>query len=69
MLISALEDGRQQLALENLNSPLLIKAQTNYSFTAIKGGKYNIKWMANETPKIEQFKRDNPRDLLPEILS
>lgn len=48
---------------------LLKKAKINHSFTAIKGGKHNTKWMSDETPKIEQFKRDNPRDPLPDNLS
>jgi predicted esterase len=47
----------------------LEEAEVGHVFTAIENGGHNTRWMADETPKIEQFKLDNPRDPLPEILS
>jgi predicted esterase len=47
----------------------LEKGEVGHVFTAIENGGHNTRWMSDESPKIEQFKLDNPRDPLPENLS
>ena len=45
---------------------ILKQAQINYIFKPIAGGGHNTNWLPDESPMIEQFKLDNPRDPFPE---
>lgn len=45
---------------------ILEQAEVNYIFTPIAGGGHNTNWLPEESPMIEQFKLDNPRDPFPE---
>ena len=47
---------------------ILKDMEVHHVFTAIENGGHNTRWMGDETPKLEQFKLDNPRDPLPETL-
>jgi poly(3-hydroxybutyrate) depolymerase len=42
------------------------QANINHVFRAIVGGGHNTRWLPEESAAIEQFKRDNPRDPLPD---
>lgn len=45
---------------------VLQEAGINHVFKAIEGGGHNTNWLPAETAAIEQFKRDNRRDPLPD---
>lgn len=45
---------------------ILEQAKVNYIFKPIPGGGHNTNWLPEESPMIEQFKLDNPRDPFPE---
>ena len=47
---------------------VLRDADINYVFKVIEGGGHNTAWLSDETDKIEQFKRDNPRDPFPDTV-
>jgi hypothetical protein len=46
----------------------LREAEISHEFTSIEGGGHNTQWLPEESPKIEQFKLDNPRDPLPDLV-
>jgi len=45
---------------------VLQEAGINHVFKAIEGGGHNTNWLPDESAAIEQFKRDNARDPLPD---
>lgn len=45
---------------------ILEQAKINHIFKPIAGGGHNTNWLPEESPMIEQFKLDNPRDPFPE---
>ena len=47
---------------------ILIEAGVDHIWKVIPGGGHNTNWLPAETPLIEQFKRENPRDALPETV-
>jgi predicted esterase len=47
---------------------ILEQIKVNYTWVVIEGGGHNTQWLPEETPKIEAFKADNPRDPLPDHL-
>lgn len=47
---------------------VLEEAEVEYVFRVIEGGGHDTRWLLEETPAIEQFKADNPRDPFPEQL-
>lgn len=47
---------------------VLEEAEVEYVFRVIEGGGHDTRWLPEETPAIEQFKADNPRDPFPEQL-
>ena len=48
---------------------ILEDAGVSHVFRAIEKGGHNTRWLSDETPMIEQFKLDNPRDPLPETVT
>ena len=47
---------------------VLEQAQVEHVFRVIEGGGHNTRWLPEETPAIEQFKADHPRDPFPELI-
>ena len=47
---------------------VLGEAKVNFEFTVIENGGHNLDWLPNQLDRIEAFKRDNPRDALPDVL-
>lgn len=47
---------------------ILRETKVDHTFRAIANGGHNTRWLPAETPMIEQFKLDNPRDPLPETV-
>lgn len=47
---------------------VLEEARVEYVFRVIEGGGHNTRWLPEETPAIEQFKTEHPRDPFPEFL-
>ena len=47
---------------------ILREAGVRHTFRVIEDGGHNTQWLPDETPMIERFKADNPRDPLPETL-
>ena len=47
---------------------VLEEARVEYVFRVIEGGGHNTRWLPEETPAIEQFKTEHPRDPFPESL-
>ena len=45
---------------------VLEEAQVEHVFRVIEGGGHNTRWLPEETPAIDQFKADHPRDPFPE---
>ena len=45
---------------------ILVDAGIEHIWKVIPEGGHNTNWLPEETPLIEQFKRDNPRDALPD---
>lgn len=45
---------------------VLVDAGVDHVWKVIPEGGHNTNWLPDETPLIEQFKRDNPRDPLPD---
>ena len=47
---------------------VLEEAGVEHVFRVIEGGGHDTRWLPEETPAMEQFKSDNPRDPFPERL-
>ena len=47
---------------------ILRETGVQHVFRIIEDGGHDTRWIADETPRIEQFKLDNPRDPLPETI-
>ena len=47
---------------------VLDEAKVNYRFTEIENGGHNLDWLPEHHERIEAFKREHPRDPLPEVL-
>ncbi len=47
---------------------VLEEARVEYVFRVIEGGGHNTRWLPEETPAIEQFKTEHPRNPFPEFL-
>ncbi len=47
---------------------VLEEAQVEYVFRVIEGGGHDTRWLPEETPAIERFKTEHPRDPFPEFL-
>ena len=47
---------------------VLEEARVEYVFRVIEGGGHDTRWLPEETPAIEQFKTEHPRDPFPESL-
>lgn len=45
---------------------ILDRAEVDHEFTVIENGGHNLDWMPDQIDRIEAFKRDNPRDALPD---
>lgn len=48
---------------------VLQQAEIEHVFRVIEDGGHNTRWLPEETPAIEAFKQENPRDPLPEKLN
>jgi poly(3-hydroxybutyrate) depolymerase len=48
---------------------ILADVGVDHIFRPIKDGGHNTRWLPDETPMIEQFKLDNPRDPFPENIN
>ena len=47
---------------------VLIEAEVEHVFREIEGGGHDTRWLPDETPAIERFKAEHPRDPFPESL-
>lgn len=47
---------------------VLIEARVEHVFRVIEGGGHDTRWLPEETPAIERFKTEHPRDPFPESL-
>ena len=47
---------------------VLVEAEVEHVFRTIEGGGHDTRWLPDETPAIERFKTDHPRDPFPEFL-
>lgn len=47
---------------------VLVEAEVEHVFRVIEGGGHDTRWLPDETPAIERFKTDHPRDPFPEFL-
>ncbi len=47
---------------------VLDEAKVNFEFTVIENGGHNLDWLPAQLDRIEAFKRENPRDPLPDVL-
>lgn len=47
---------------------VLGEAKVDYQYWVIENGGHNLNWMPDHGERIENFKRENPRDALPDVL-
>ncbi len=47
---------------------VLVEAEVEHVFRVIEGGGHDTRWLPDETPAIERFKTENPRDPFPDSL-
>ncbi len=48
---------------------ILVDASVPHVYRVIEDGGHNTRWLPEETPRIEEFKTNNPRDPLPDSIS